>query len=90
MIKIGWASRNVSTDAPVVMTGQFHRRVSKKCMDEITVTALVIEREDTVIMVSGDFVNASDNIISDIRGIVKKKNKNIPVENILYSVTHTL
>ena len=89
MIKIGWASRNVSTDAPVVIPGQFHRRVSEKCMDAITVTALVIEREDTVIMVSGDFVNASDNIIVDIRDAVKKKNADIPVENILYSVTHT-
>ncbi len=89
MIKIGWASRDVSTDAPVVMTGQFYRRVSEKCMDEITVTALVIEREDTVIMVSGDFISAMDNIIVDIKAAVKSKNKDIPVENILYSATHT-
>ena len=89
MIKIGWASRNVSTNAPVDIPGQFFKRISKKCMDEITVTALVIEREDTAIMVSGDFVSATDGIIHDIRAAVKAKNADIPVENILYNVTHT-
>ena len=89
MIKIGWASRNVSTDSPVDIPGQFYRRISKKCMDEITVTALIVEREDTVIMVSGDFASAGNDIIVDIRNAVKSKNSSIPTENILYSATHT-
>ena len=63
MIKIGWASRNVSTNEPIDIPGQFYRRVSTGCKDAITVTALVMEREDTVIMVSGDFVSAVDEII---------------------------
>ena len=89
MIKIGWASRNVSTNEPVDIPGQFYRRVSTGCKDAITVTALVMEREDTVIMVSGDFLSAAGEIIVDIRNAVREKNAEIPVENIIYSVTHT-
>ena len=89
MIRIGWASRDVSTNAPVHIPGQFYRRISTGCKDAITVTALVIEREDTVIMVSGDFVGATDGLIDDIRATVTEKCPEIPVENIIYSVTHT-
>jgi hypothetical protein len=89
MIKIGWASRDVSTNAPVHIPGQFYRRISTGCMDAITVTALVIEREDTVIMVSGDFVSAGYGIIDDIRSAVSERCPEIPTRNILYSVTHT-
>ena len=90
MIKIGWSSRNVSTDKPVEITGQFYKRISKGIVDPITLTALVMDDgSDSVIFLSGDFVHAIDNIINDIRCAVAKKNAEIKTEKILYSVTHT-
>ena len=90
MIKIGWASRDVSTDKPVEITGQFYKRISKGIIDPITITALVMEDgADYAIFLSGDFVNAIDSIINDIRTAVFKKNPEIKTEKILFSVTHT-
>lgn len=90
MIKIGWASRDVSTDKPIGITGQFYQRISKGIVDPITITTLVMDDgEDQVIFLSGDFVNAGDGIINDIRAAVSKKNSEIKTEKILYSVTHT-
>ena len=42
-LKIGWASRDISTNQPVDIPGQFHIRVSKGVLDPITTTALVID-----------------------------------------------
>ena len=90
MIKIGWASRDVSTDKPVEITGQFYKRISKGIIDPITITALVMEDgADYAIFLSGDFVHAIDSIINDIRTAVFKKNPEIKTEKILFSVTHT-
>ena len=43
MLKIGWASRDVSENGPVLITGQVHQRISKGVKDPTTVTALVME-----------------------------------------------
>ena len=43
MIQIGWASRDVSREGPVFITGQAHERISKKKLDPTTITALVME-----------------------------------------------
>ena len=42
-LKIGWATRDVSTDKPINIPGQFHMRISKGILDPVTVTALFIE-----------------------------------------------
>ena len=42
-LKIGWASRDVSTDKPIHIIGQFHVRISQGVFDPIYVTALVID-----------------------------------------------
>ena len=89
MIKIGWATRSVATTDRVGILGQFYQRISTGVLDEILVTALVIEREDVSIMVSADMVSIGDNIIFDIRDAVKKKEPEIPVENIMMNATHT-
>ena len=83
MIKIGWATRNVAATDRDGILGQFYQRISTGVLDEILVTALVIEREDVSIMVSADMVSIGDKIIFDIRDAVKKKEPEIPVENIM-------
>jgi len=90
MLKFGWSSKDVSIQGPVGITGQFFERISTGVYDEVTVTALVIDDGSTVsVMMSGDFVSASNGIIFDIRDAVKAKNSEIPTQNILFNVTHT-
>ena len=46
-IRIGWASRDVSTDKPVNIPGQFHMRISEGVLDPVTVNALVLDAWDS-------------------------------------------
>ena len=45
MLKIGWASRDVSTDKPVIIRGQHYTRISKGVLDPIMATALTVENK---------------------------------------------
>ncbi len=89
MLKIGWSKRDVSTDKPVAITGQFHVRISKGIMDPIMLNCLVIDnKKDIVIFLSGDFVSGRNSI-----DIIQKKMKSaypeIPAEKIILNITHT-
>ncbi|MFC1462839.1 hypothetical protein ACFLQU_04455 [Verrucomicrobiota bacterium] len=42
-VTIGWANRDVTTDKPVSIPGQFHARISEGVCDPVSVTALVID-----------------------------------------------
>ncbi|MGI6337419.1 MAG: hypothetical protein ACOXZM_10380 [Eubacteriales bacterium] len=89
-VKIGWASRDVSTKEPINIPGQFHMRISKGILDPVTVTALVIDGgDDLVIFLSADLVVVRAHLLDEIRAAVQKKNPAIPVEKILMSATHT-
>ena len=46
-LKIGWASRDVTTTEPVNIPGQFHMRISQGIIDPVTVSALVIDNGKT-------------------------------------------
>ncbi len=49
-VLIGWAERDVSTAEPVDIPGRFHMRISLGIIDPVTITALVIDNgEDMVI-----------------------------------------
>ncbi|NLB54216.1 MAG: hypothetical protein GX811_00335 [Lentisphaerae bacterium] len=89
-LKIGWASRDISTDKPVLIPGQFHARVSEGVFDPVTLTVLVIENgADSVIFMSGDVVVFRSHMLETIRSKVAKLNPEIPVEKILINATHT-
>jgi hypothetical protein len=89
-LKIGWASRDVSTDKPVTIPGQFHMRVSKGVFDPITLTALVIDNgQDLAIFVSADIVVIRNYLLDRIREKVARLNPAIPVAKIVMNATHT-
>ena len=89
-IRIGWASRDVSTDKPISIPGQFHIRVSKGIMDPVTTTALVLDDgSDCVIFVSCDLVVMRSGLLDEIRAKTQALRPEIPVEKILASATHT-
>ena len=69
-IKIGWAGRDISTDKPLNMPGQFHMRIIRGILDPLTVTALVVENNDDIaIFVSGDFIDCRSHILDDLRAM---------------------
>lgn len=87
---IGWASRDVSTDQPVDIPGQFHIRVSRGVLDPITVNALVVDNGgDIAIFVSADFVAIRSYLLEEVRAKVAGLIPGFPVEKILMSCTHT-
>jgi len=89
-LKIGWATRDVSTDKPVNIPGQFHMRISKGILDPVTVNALLIENgTDCVCMMSADLVVIRSGLIDAIRAKAAKLLPEFPVEKIFMSATHT-
>ena len=89
-IKIGWASRDVSTQKPVNMSGQFHMRIIRGALDPITVTALVMENNgDIAVFLSGDMIDCRSNILDALRTRVHQVYPQIPADKILINATHT-
>jgi hypothetical protein len=89
-LKIGWASRDVSTDKPIDIPGQFNIRVSQGVLDPITVNALVVDNgSDIVVFVSADFVSISPYLLAEVREKVVKLVHGFPVGKILMGCTHT-
>ena len=88
-LRIGWASRDVSTNAPINLPGQFHMRISRGVLDPVTTTALVLDDgNDQVIFLSADLVVIRAHLLDDVRAAVAKKNPEIPVMKILMNATH--
>ena len=88
-VLIGWAMRDVTTDQPVGIKGQFYLRLSEGIMDPVTVTALALDNgEDTVIFLSCDAVSIHAFIVKMIRERVRKGDPSIPAEKIIINATH--
>ena len=89
MLKIGWASRDVSTDKPVIIRGQHYTRISKGVLDPIMATALTVENNgDYVIFLSTDTTDTVAGVLNLVCEKVKNKNKEIDTAKILMSATH--
>lgn len=90
MIKIGWSRKDISTDKPINLPGQFHWRISKGVLDPVYATALAIANGDgVVIFMSIDSVYANGGVIDVIREKALKINPLLPADKILLSATHT-
>jgi hypothetical protein len=89
-LKIGWASRDVSTTAPINIPGQFHMRISQGIIDPVTVSALAIDNgTDCAIFLSADVVVIRCRLLDDIRSRVAAMDPRVPALKILMSATHT-
>jgi hypothetical protein len=89
-LRIGWASREVSTDKPIDIPGQFHIRVSQGVIDPLTVTALVVDNgSDLAVFLSADLVWISPYLVEEVRGKVATLIPDFPVDKILMNCTHT-
>ncbi|MCL2517969.1 MAG: hypothetical protein FWF15_05345, partial [Oscillospiraceae bacterium] len=89
-LKIGWASRDISTDKPINIPGQFHMRISQGITDPLTANVLLIENgSDIVVFVSIDAVVVRSHLLDELRAKVFSYTKEIPVEKIILNATHT-
>ncbi len=86
---IGWALRDVSTDQPVGIRGQFYLRLSEEIMDPVTVTALALDNgADAVIFLACDNVGVPSLIVKMIRDRVREADASVPAERIVINATH--
>lgn len=92
---IGWASRDITPDKPVLLWGQFYARVSEGVMDPITVTALAIESSRDgkvsaqVVMVSCDSVSVPSVLLESVRAHLRLELPGLDPNNVFINATHT-
>jgi hypothetical protein len=67
-LRIGWAETDLTPDQPVLISGQFHARISEGVMDPITATVCVLDAgDDHAVFVSCDLVTISDELRDGVR-----------------------
>ena len=88
---IGWSEVSITPENKrISLAGQFAERISEYVETPITVTTLAVEADgDMIIMCSCDLEGISEVLVSDVREIVSKKCRDIDVEKIIISATHT-
>lgn len=89
-IKIGWSSRNISTEKPVNIPGQFHMRISQGVLDPLLINTLVLDDgQDLVIFLSADLVVIRHRLLDEVRAAVAQRNPAICTDKIIMNATHT-
>ena len=89
-LKIGWASRDVSTEKHVNIPGQFHARISEGVLDPVTITALAVDNgEDSVVFLSCDQASLRHHILEKVRLLAKGLDPSFPAEKLIINCTHT-
>ena len=89
-IRIGWAQGCLTPREPVLIAGQFHARVSEGVDDDLTVTALALEKEQQqAVLASCDFVTIPDSLRDRVRETVKRLCPDLDPEAVVLNATHT-
>lgn len=90
-LRIGWSQESITPDQPVNLFGMFNERISTHVEDPCTATALALESPDgeQAIWVSCDLVNASLDVVADVRQAVAAAIPGFVPEKLLMSSTHT-
>lgn len=79
---IGWASIDITPDKPVLLSGQFHARVSTGVLDPVTATILAIESgtgvsSEKILLISCDLVVINEGPNDNDEGLDDKKELNL-------------
>ena len=89
-LKIGWAQADITPDEPVLLSGQFHARVSEGVRDPVTATALVLERDgEHVVFVSCDLSGAYGELQDAVVARVEQMQDGPETARLAISGTHT-
>ena len=92
MLKIGWATREITPERPAMVMGQMHRRVASEAIDPLTLTALALEGgepRDCAIIVSCDMCMATERLHREVRARLQARLPEVPSEKIFLCATHT-
>ncbi|MCM8768644.1 MAG: hypothetical protein NC911_03040 [Candidatus Omnitrophica bacterium] len=88
-LKIGWAQVDITPKEKVLVSGQFHARVSEGVRDPITATALALEGTDQAVMVSCDLVTISNELQESVRTAIKQRAPGLEAKKVFLNATHT-
>ena len=92
---IGWGSVDITPDEPVLISGQFHARVSEGIMDPVTATALALESVENgrsqgrVVMVSCDLSTLAECLRDGVREHLRRDLPELDPKAVFFSATHT-
>ncbi len=94
LMKLGWATVDITPDQPVDLRGQFPARVSEGVLDPVTATVLAIESADAssnghALIISCDLVAIDTEIVEAVREKIKTAVADVNTNNIIISATHT-
>jgi len=91
MLRLGWASRDITPGAPVMLAGQMYTRIAAETHDPITVTALAIEGAsgEDAIMVSCDLVHISMELQDRFREALADRLPDADPGSAFLNATHT-
>lgn len=90
-LAIGWSQDSITPDQPVNLFGMFNERISTHVKDPCIATALALEGADGehAIWLSCDLVNATQDVIQDMRRAVAAQIPRVDPSKVLLSCTHT-
>ena len=89
-LKFGWSEKTYSEDKPIILSGQFHARVSKGIHDPLMINALAIDDgKDSVVFVSADTAIIYNGSIEAIREKVAARCPDFDGMKIVLNATHT-
>jgi len=90
-LRIGWAQDSITPDQPVNLFGMFNERISTHVEEPCTATALALEGADGehAIWLSCDLVNATLDVVRDVRRAVAERVPGLDADKVLVSCTHT-
>lgn len=102
-MRIGWATRSITPNRPVLLQGQMHNRIAREAMDPITVTAMAIEGDPAgasgaaangdaphrAVIVSFDLAFISGDLMAAVRSRVARAVPGLPPDNLIMTATHT-
>src|SRR5574340_1775725 len=92
MLRVGWATRDITPTRPAMLQGQMHRRIAREALDPLTVTALALEGgdpADCAIVISCDLTFASEKLHAAVRGALSARLPAVPAEKVFLNATHT-
>ena len=90
-ILIGWAQGSITPEKPVNLFGMFNERISTHIEEPCTATALALEGADGehALWLSCDLLNATLDVLQDVRQAVAKQIPGLEPSKVMLSCTHT-
>jgi hypothetical protein len=92
MLKVGWASCDITPQRPALIQGQMYSRIGRDAADPLTATALVLDGGTSagrVLLISCDLTAVSDELVTAVRDRVLARVPDLPGDAIILTATHT-